>query len=46
MTQASEPGVGQANQLREEVALGNRLLHHWGLATYLGHVSVPHTRRR
>ena len=40
MTQASEPGVGQANQLREEVALGNRLLHHWGLATYLGHVSA------
>ena len=36
---------GDLEALREQVALGNRLLHHYGLAAYQGHVSarVPET---
>jgi L-ribulose-5-phosphate 4-epimerase len=30
----------QVKQLREEVALANRLLHHYGLGSYQGHVSA------
>ena len=34
-------------ELREQLALGHRLLHHYGLAAYQGHVSarVPGTDR-
>ncbi|MEE8518370.1 MAG: class II aldolase/adducin family protein, partial [Dehalococcoidia bacterium] len=35
----------QLQTLKEQVALGNRLLHHYGLGSYQGHVSarVPNT---
>ena len=41
------PSGGAVADLKEEVALGNRLLHHYGLTTYLGHVSarIPGTDR-
>lgn len=30
----------EVSELKEQVALGNRLMHHYGLASYLGHVSA------
>jgi L-ribulose-5-phosphate 4-epimerase len=32
--------VRQIQELKEQVALANRLLHHYGLATYQGHLSA------
>ena len=40
MTQPASSSAGQIDQIREELALANRLLHHWGLAVYEGHVSA------
>ena len=34
------PSAEAVAAMKEEVALGNRLLHHYGLTTYLGHVSA------
>ncbi len=48
MTQTGATRASAAFQdLKEQVALANRLLHHYGLATYMGHVSarVPGTDR-
>jgi ribulose-5-phosphate 4-epimerase/fuculose-1-phosphate aldolase len=44
-TKLSAGDAQQAAALREEVALANRLLHHYGLGAYEGHVSarVPNT---
>lgn len=41
------PDASQTDGLREQVALANRLLHHYGLGAYQGHVSarVPGTDR-
>ena len=39
-TNPAATGAQQSADLREQVALANRLLHHYGLAAYEGHVSA------